>query len=59
MAPKAQKEPSWNGTPTKGVGTNEDTFYSSLETILSFKRTQILVKLAQDFTASTPSVKQP
>ena len=60
MASNAQKEPSWIGGPTKGLGTNEYTNKGSLETRSSFKRTQILIKLApQDFTTLTPSVKRP
>ena len=43
MAPKAQKEPSWIGRSTKGLGANEYTFYCSLEAGSSFKKTQILV----------------
>ena len=46
MVPKAQKEPSWIGRPTKGLGAKEYTLYCSLEAGLSFKRTQMLVKLA-------------
>ena len=45
MAPKAQKEPSWIGGATKGLGANKYTIKGSLEAGSSFKRTQILVKL--------------
>jgi hypothetical protein len=43
-------------------GTNKGPWgqqVHKLEAGSSFKRTQILVQLAQDFTALTPSVKRP
>ena len=49
MAPKAQKEPSWIGGPTKGLGANEYTNKRSFEARSSFEGTHILVQMAPRF----------
>ena len=50
MAPKAQKEPSWTGgDQQRALGPTSTQITSSLEAGSSFKRTQILVKLAPRF----------
>ena len=56
MAPKAQKGPSWIGGPTKGLGTNG---YTNLRPARASKELKYWLSWPQDFTALTPSVKQP
>ena len=47
MTPKAQKEPSWTGG--RGTKGNWDQWVHKFEAHSSFKRTQIVVKLAPRF----------
>ena len=56
MAPKAQKEPSWIGGPTKGLGVNE---YTNLRPARASKELKYWFSWPQDYTALTPSVKRP
>jgi hypothetical protein len=63
MAFKAQKEPSWIGGPTKGLGANEPLGYLFFSVHLrparASKELKYQLSWPQDFMALTPSVKRP
>jgi hypothetical protein len=56
MASKAQKEPSWIGGPTKGLGSN---VYTNLRLARASKELKFWLSWTQGFMALTPSVKRP
>jgi hypothetical protein len=56
MAPKAHKEPSWIGGPTKGLGAKE---YTNFRPTRASKELKDWLSWPEDFTALTPSVKRP
>ena len=56
MVPKAQKEPSWIGGPTKGLGPRTTLTWGQLELQ---KELKYWLSWPQHITALTPSVKQP